>query len=317
MTKLRKIFGGINMTWLKVIIFAVITGVYTGLVNSLPFLNFLQDTSFRDIAVSFEWWILFAVFIVVNCKKPWEAALKCFVFFLISQPLVYLVESPFLGLQVFKYYKYWFYVTLLTLPGGFIAWYVKKSNVLSAIILSVACGLLGMETMEYIKSFMKAPPHHILTIIFCVAQIVFLIAVLMRGKKEKLISAICSAVLIAGFFTYSFIINNGNYFKTKIPVTNVTTISLDGSANWKVQSYDEDKLSISQKDTSKNSFDVFANSTETDTTDKVVFEDNNGNTATYTVKYTAKDGLVARKVLFLPPHNQQQTTTTTVTTTAK
>lgn len=94
MTKLRNLFGNINMTWLKVIIFSVITGVYTGLINQVPFLT---DTSFTDIAVSLEFWIVFAIFIIVNCKKWWDAVLKCFVFFLISQPLVYLVEVPFLG----------------------------------------------------------------------------------------------------------------------------------------------------------------------------------------------------------------------------
>lgn len=307
------------MAWLKVIIFAVITGAYIALVNSLPFLNFLQDTSFRNIAVSFEWWILFAIFIVVNCKKPWEASLKCFVFFLISQPLVYLVESPFLGLHVFTYYRYWFYVTLLTLPGVFIAWYVKKSNALSAVILSVACGLLGIETMEYIKNFIKNPPHHILTIIFCVAQIVFLIAVLMRGKKEKIISAICSVVVIAGFFTYTFVISNGNYFKQEA-ASNATKISLNGSADWKVQSYDEDKLMVDKNDDgSKNSFIIIVNQTETEITDKVVFEDNKGNTATCTVNYTEKDGLMAKCTgKGIVKVTEPTTTTTTVAyTTAK
>lgn len=63
MTKLRNLFGNINMTWLKVIIFSVIAGVYTGLINQVPFLS---NTSFTDIAVSFECWIVFAIFIIVN-----------------------------------------------------------------------------------------------------------------------------------------------------------------------------------------------------------------------------------------------------------
>ena len=96
----NRVFGGINMTWKKVIIFALITGVYTGLINLVPF---LYETSFRDIAVNIEWWVLFGVIIASNCKKPLESGLKIFVFFLISQPMVYLVEMPFLGVGIWSY----------------------------------------------------------------------------------------------------------------------------------------------------------------------------------------------------------------------
>ena len=63
MKVLHKIFGGINLTWLKVIILAVVTGIYTGLINQVPF---LLDTSFRDIAISFEVWIFFGIFIIMK-----------------------------------------------------------------------------------------------------------------------------------------------------------------------------------------------------------------------------------------------------------
>ena len=61
MKVLHKILGGINLTWLKVIILAVVTGIYTGLINQVPF---LLDTSFRDIAISFEVWIFFGIFML-------------------------------------------------------------------------------------------------------------------------------------------------------------------------------------------------------------------------------------------------------------
>ena len=35
---------------------------------------------------------ILAIFIIVNCKNSKDAIIKCFVFFLISQPLIYLVE---------------------------------------------------------------------------------------------------------------------------------------------------------------------------------------------------------------------------------
>ena len=132
---MKKLFGGINLTWKKVIIFAIITAVYTALMAILPF---TKDTSFRDIAIMFEWWILFGIIIISNSKSPLDSALKCFVFFLISQPLVYLIQVPFSSMRwsLFGYYRYWFYWTLACLPMGYIGYYIKKKNWLSIIILS-------------------------------------------------------------------------------------------------------------------------------------------------------------------------------------
>ena len=89
---MNKLFGGLKMTWLKVIAFAIIAGLYTGAVMLMPF---LKETSFQDIGIMFEWWVVFAVIVVVNCDKCWDAMLKCFAFFLISQPLIYLTEIVF------------------------------------------------------------------------------------------------------------------------------------------------------------------------------------------------------------------------------
>ena len=99
---IRKVFGGIRMTWPRLILFAVISGLVTGLVALLV----PDGSSFRQIAVTFEAWIVLAIIVVVNCEKPLEAACKTFVYFLISQPLVYLVQVPFnsLGFGLLKYY---------------------------------------------------------------------------------------------------------------------------------------------------------------------------------------------------------------------
>lgn len=77
---LKKVFGGLKMTWPVVLIFAVLAGVITALIAM-----FVPDeNSLHEVAVSVEAWILFAILIIVNCDKPLEAACKTFVFFLIS-----------------------------------------------------------------------------------------------------------------------------------------------------------------------------------------------------------------------------------------
>lgn len=63
---MKKLFGEIDLTWKKLIIFAVAAGgIYTAIMVLLPF---TANTSFRDIAVYFEWWILFGI-IIVNLQK--------------------------------------------------------------------------------------------------------------------------------------------------------------------------------------------------------------------------------------------------------
>ena len=87
---MKKMFGGINLTWPKLIAMAIIAGVYTAIMAMLPIAN---DTSFSDLTVTFEVWIFLGIFIIMNSKSAKDSALKCFIFFLISQPLVYLVLS--------------------------------------------------------------------------------------------------------------------------------------------------------------------------------------------------------------------------------
>ena len=73
-----KVFGGINLTWQKVIIAAVIAGVITAVIAIIPQLRY---TSFIGITVTFEVWILFGIIIIMNSKSNLDSELMCFVFF--------------------------------------------------------------------------------------------------------------------------------------------------------------------------------------------------------------------------------------------
>ena len=48
MKKLKILFGEINLTWIKLIIFSIIAGAYTALMALLPL---AKDTSFADITI--------------------------------------------------------------------------------------------------------------------------------------------------------------------------------------------------------------------------------------------------------------------------
>lgn len=200
MTKVRNWFTSRNMSWIKVIIFAIITGVVTAVLNRIPF---LYDTSFQDIAISYECWILFAVFIIVNCKKWWEASLKTFLFFLISQPLIFLIESIFDGMNfaVFSYYKYWFFITLLTLPGAIIAYQLKRRDWISYLVLLVTNVGLAYISSTYFTSLRFKFPHHIISFVFCILLALFFTFMFLNVNWQK-ITAILVLIISLVVFIY-------------------------------------------------------------------------------------------------------------------
>lgn len=155
MKKISAAFGGLPMTWPIVCGFAVIIGIYVGVINQIPILH---DTSFQDVAVTLEWWVLFAVLIVSNCKSAREAGLKCLVFFLISQPVIYLIELPAIGLDKALYYytSIWLPISLLTLPGGAVAFLAKRQNALGAAILGVGNTIVALMGVSYFRQIGRA-----------------------------------------------------------------------------------------------------------------------------------------------------------------
>ena len=184
---MKKLFGGINLTWKKLIIFAVIAGVYTALMALIPI---TRDTSFRDIAIMFEWWILFGIIIICNSKSPLDSALKRFVFFLISQPLVYLIQVPFshMGWGLFGYYRYWFMWTLATFPMGYIGYYIKKKNILSVIILLPMLAILTYLGIGYFNSMIESFPNHLLSFIACFLMIIVIVMNVIDKWKYRIIA---------------------------------------------------------------------------------------------------------------------------------
>ncbi len=195
---MRKLFFNTKMTWPRVIIFAVISAILAALLLTLPF---TKDTSLANVGVTFEFWILAAIFIATNCERPLEAALKIFVFFLVSQPLIYLLQVPFspLGWELFEYYPRWFIWTVLCLPGGFIAWFVRKDRFYSALILTVATAFLGCEAAWFIRySCIPHFPSQLIAAVFCIACAAALPVIIL--KKHRVLCLILTAVISIGFF---------------------------------------------------------------------------------------------------------------------
>lgn len=277
MHQLKKLFGGINLTWKKLIIFSLIAGIYTALMALIPAVN---KTSFHDIAVTFEVWILFGIIIIMNSKSAKDSAAKCFVFFLISQPLVYLIQVPFssLGFGIFVYYKYWFIWTLLTIPMGFAGYYLKKDRWWGLIILTPVLVLLGTQYYTYLKETIFYFPYHLLTTIFCFITIILYSICIFNDQKIRIVSVIISIIIIvaASFMACT------NRFSYTINISSDTTgVEFNDKCNVYLEDSSLGSICIEYNDVLEE-YIISATFTRAGKT-HIILEDENGNRNSYEI----------------------------------
>lgn len=190
-----RVFGGFNLTWKRLVLFAVLAGVYTAVMALLPA---ARETSFADISISFEVWILFGIFIIMNSKSMLDSALKCFVFFLISQPLVYLIQVPFSdqGFELFRNYGYWFLWTLATPVMGAIGYLLKARRWWGILILLPILVFLGVHYNLYLKETIFNFPYHLLSTMFCLVTLMLYATCLFKERETKIASVIVGILIL-------------------------------------------------------------------------------------------------------------------------
>lgn len=199
------LFGGIRMSWVKVILLAVGSALLTAMFLVVPIFN---GTSFWEAGTYLEAWVLIAIIIMVNCKSPLESAIKTFVFFLISQPLIYLFQVPFYfdGFRIFLYYRNWIIPTLLTFPMAFVGWYLRRRDWISLLILSPMLVLLSAMGVTYARMTVAAFPDHLVAVIFCFGQIALYLYAFFDRAWQRLagtgavIAAIVMMLIASGGF---------------------------------------------------------------------------------------------------------------------
>ncbi len=197
MNKLEALFLRTKMTWKTVLLLALGCGVAVGLLM-VP--QALASTSLQQPGISFEFWIFMALLILLNCEKPWEAGVKTFVFFLVSQPLIYLVQVPFSPWhwELFRYYPRWGLITLLTLPGAALGWYVRKEKWYSVLLLAALNVIMCLELPASVRALAEGFPRYLLSTAFIVFELVFFTLLLFKNKKLLALSFALTLVLLAG-----------------------------------------------------------------------------------------------------------------------
>ena len=226
-----KVYGGLPMSWLAVILYALATAVLTVFFLIVPV---FKNTSFHLMGETMEAWIFFAVIIMANSKTPTESAFKTFTFFLISQPLIYLFQVPFSwqGWHLFAYYKYWFIWTLLTLPLAFIGWHIKKRNWLSLLILTPVLFALAEYSIDAFRFSFRHFPFRLVTAIFCLAQVLIYLYVFTSNLRQRLFGFVVpvATVLVFSLMTPELELS-ATYFLPDNPIlTDAAVVTVEDAA---------------------------------------------------------------------------------------
>ena len=254
---LNKLYGGIRFSWPLLIAYAIGAAVLTAVFLIFPV---FEGTSFNRMGVYLEAWIFLAVLIMANCKTPLESALKTFVFFLISQPLIYLFQVPFseLGFGLFMYYKYWAIWTVLTFPMALVGWFITKRNWLSLLILSPILLLLMFTSVNSFMFTFRHFPHQLITALFCLAQVLLYLYAFTPKWIQRAIGFFVPLIAVV-FFVVLTPKNaySGNYFLPGDPVLSdqaVVTIDNPDLADIRVQ--EQNQVYVSAKDFGTSDFTI-------------------------------------------------------------
>ena len=236
---LNKLFGGLKMSWPAVILFAVGAAVLTAVFLIVPV---FKNSSFERMGVYLEAWVLFAVIIMSNCKKPLESALKTFVFFLVSQPLVFLVQAPFheLGFGIFVYYRPWFIWTLFTFPMAFIGYYMKKNKWWGLLILGPMLLFLGYHYLTYVGEAVHFFPNHLLTSVFCaLTLLIYPVYIFRENKKVRTAGLILSVVILLAASVYGVLDKRSHTYDTSLLLSGSETTGIEYDDTYRVYLEDE------------------------------------------------------------------------------
>ena len=270
-----------NKKRIIIITIVVILIVIFALWISGAMLPIAKDTSFADITISFEVWILFGIFIIMNSKSAKDSALKCFVFFLISQPLVYLIQDVINHSNLFlTYYRFWIAWTIGTIPMGFIGYFMKKDKWWGLVILTPMLIFLGLHYSGFLNQTIYSFPYHLLSTLFCFITLLLYPICIFNNKKVKTTGIIISVLIILVMTVITFT-NNTGYNTTILVNGGDAGAVFDDSYNVYLEDSKYGKVYI-EYDESLEDYKINAEFKRAGKTDLII-EDSNGNRKVYEI----------------------------------
>ena len=104
---------------------------------------------------------------------------------------------------MYYYLRIWLPISLLTPPGGAVAFFAKKQNVLGAVILGIGNTIVALMGVSYFLKLYSAFPRHLLTVVSCAAIIAVLLMGMQQKWKTRFLSAATTVLLTAGVIIWA------------------------------------------------------------------------------------------------------------------
>ena len=217
----------------------------------------------------------------MNSKSAIDSALKCFVFFLISQPLVYLIQDVINHSNLFlTYYRFWIAWTIATFPMGFIGYFMKKDKWWGLVILTPMLIFLGLHYSGFLNQTIYSFPYHLLSTMFCFITLLLYPICIFNNKKVKTAGIIISSLIILAMTIITFI-NKTGYNTTILVNGGEAGAVFDDSYNVYLEDSKYGKVYI-EYDESLEDYKINAEFKRSGKTN-VIIEDSNGNREVYEI----------------------------------
>ena len=113
-------------------------------------------------------------------------------------------------------------MALLTMPMGYIGYYMRKEKWWSILILTPILVMLGYHYYGFLSETLSFFPNHLLSMLFCLVTLLLYPLVIFKNKKIKISSLVVSILII--ILSTIIVITRGNTtYNTTILVSQGTT----------------------------------------------------------------------------------------------
>ena len=102
----------------------------------------------------------------------------------------------------YYYSTNWFKMTLLTLPGGYIAHLIRRQDPLGCVVLGLGCAFEAVLGIHYMGQVIARPPFHLLSVLVCFGAIAVFVAQIQRSRRRRILTlavAVVAAAAVVGW----------------------------------------------------------------------------------------------------------------------
>ena len=92
---------------------------------------------------------------------------------------------------------------MLSAPAGFLAFYLRRQKVWTAIVLVCVCALVAAPGSADLHVFFMTPPSYLLTVLFVLAEIVVFCLAFRDSARSRAVCLVLGLLTFVALFIYS------------------------------------------------------------------------------------------------------------------